>query len=271
MAFLENRSEHTRRAHEYVIKDFFDYIMDSEHESISAASVQGYVNYLNDKNSSKTIRQRFAIVKSLIKHLGLPIDVSNVSLPRIPQKPQSVLDSEQLERYFHEVSRIRKSERLKTLLTILPLTGVRIAEACGDTGLPGITRHDIIKQDGEFLVRVTGKGLKTRDIPLAPLARSALTQYLRHTDEERLFNLNHNTPRRKLRDIGHRIGAPWLTPHTLRHTFITDLVEKGVPLHVVRELAGHSSPTTTLHYCHASFESKVQAVGKLKHSGEGEK
>jgi len=265
-SYLASRSPHTKRAYEYVIGDFLGFLRRTGMRPGTEA-VQAYLNFVSKKNSPTTVRHRLSIVKSYLGYMDIGFNPKRVSIPRWNRKPKMALDHEQLQMYFEEVGKIR-SDRMKALLMILPFTGVRIAEACGDKAseLPGICRRDIFRHDGRYFVRVTGKGNKTRNIPLDSTAEKILAAYMRVHKQDKLFDIQPVTVRAKMQVIGLRVGIEGLSPHTMRHTFITELIERGVPLNAVQELAGHSNPSTTLGYAHASEQSKRSAVTNMYRS-----
>jgi len=141
-------------------------------------------------------------------------------------------------------------QRDKTLLTLIYATGIRISEALQ------LNRIDV--EDLET-IRIIGKGKKIREIPLIESAQIAIKQLLRNNE-----NLDKNSPlfigikgkrlhsrqvQKTIEEIRNKLSLPKsLTPHTLRHSFATHLLEKGVDLRTLQELLGHSSLSTTQGY-----------------------
>ncbi|HYY99960.1 MAG TPA: tyrosine recombinase XerC [Candidatus Binatia bacterium] len=150
--------------------------------------------------------------------------------------------------------------RDRAVLELLYATGMRVGELCG-LRLPDL---DL----GGDSVRVTGKGGKQRVVPFGEPARMALLGYLAEgrsallpshgTTAEALFFNRRRKPMTP-RDVRgmlerHRVGVapPGTSPHTLRHSFATHLLEGGADLRVVQELLGHVTLTTTQTYTHVS-------------------
>ena len=150
--------------------------------------------------------------------------------------------------------------RDRAVLELLYATGMRVGELCG-LRLPDL---DLAGDS----VRVTGKGGKQRVVPFGAPARAALLAYLAEgrstllpshgAAAEALF-LNRRRKPMTPRDVRgmlerHRVGVapPGTSPHTLRHSFATHLLEGGADLRVVQELLGHIAPTTTQTYTHVS-------------------
>ena len=141
-------------------------------------------------------------------------------------------------------------QRDKTLLTLIYATGMRISEALQ------LNRLDVENLE---TIRVMGKGKKIREIPLIKSAQIAVKQLLNQDQ-----NLDKNSPlfigvkgkrlnsrqvQKTIEEIRNKLSLPKsLTPHTLRHSFATHLLEKGVDLRTLQELLGHSSLSTTQGY-----------------------
>jgi site-specific recombinase XerD len=147
--------------------------------------------------------------------------------------------------------------RDRALLELLYGCGLRAAEACG-------LRMSDVDAD-EALVRVTGKGGKQRVVPLGGAAADALGRYLRlgrprlgAPSTDRVFVSVRGRPlgptdvRRSLRRELAAAGLPERSPHALRHTFATHLLEHGADLRSIQELLGHASVGTTQVYTHVS-------------------
>ncbi|KAB2862607.1 MAG: tyrosine-type recombinase/integrase, partial [Exiguobacterium chiriqhucha] len=148
-------------------------------------------------------------------------------------------------------------------------TGMRVAELCG---------MDVSSYDADLaFVHVVGKGKKERYIPIGQFAIAALDRYLdvRQTcasPQETALFLSQKGNRvttdqiryvmKRLRNQG-GLHKP-LTPHSLRHSFATDLLERGADLRAVQELLGHESLSTTGRYTHVSTE-RLRAVYQATH------
>jgi integrase/recombinase XerD len=213
---------------------------------------------------------RFCFTEELIR-----TDVAgSLDLPRAALRLPDTLDVEQVDALL---SSTKPSEpagiRDRALLELLYASGLRIGEALG------LDRQDV-SLDGGY-VRVVGKGDRERLVPVGDVALDALRRYL---DEVRPALLERavagSTARREaparggplfVSARGARLGrmAAWrairraavtagirehVTPHTLRHSFATHLLEGGADLRVVQELLGHASITTTQLYTHLTGE-----------------
>ncbi|HTG48447.1 MAG TPA: tyrosine recombinase XerC [Actinomycetota bacterium] len=148
--------------------------------------------------------------------------------------------------------------RDRAVLELLYGSGIRVGEAAG------LAVSDVDLTRGR--IRVLGKGSKTRDVPLSDDARDAIAAWLRGgratLAAEGSDALFFNRKRKSLgpRDIralvegygGRSLPGRRVTPHTLRHTFATHLLEGGADIRAVQELLGHASVATTQRYTHVS-------------------
>jgi len=127
-------------------------------------------------------------------------------------------------------------------------------------------------------LRVIGKGDKERLVPLSPLARAGLEEWLALRGDQRGALFVYREGRRR----GCRVGASWLqkrlrglalrvgldprkaSPHKFRHAYATELVDAGVGLDAVRELLGHASIATTQIYAHTSYRRLQGAAERVR-------
>jgi integrase/recombinase XerD len=188
-----------------------------------------------------------------------------IELPRQAQRLPDTLDQREVEALLDAtVGAGVLALRDRALLELLYAAGLRVSEAVG------LDREDLYA--GGF-VRVIGKGDKERLVPVGDLAVEAIAAYLSERDEPReevdpaelrrepLFTsvrgrrLDRMSAWRVLRAAATRAGLSGrVTPHTLRHSFATHLLEGGADLRVVQELLGHASITTTQLYTHITGE-----------------
>jgi integrase/recombinase XerD len=166
-------------------------------------------------------------------------------------------------------------QRDRAILETLYATGARISE------LVGLDRVDLDLQDG--MVRVFGKGAKERIVPIGRGARDALAVYLEHGRRElvglrarrdavdavvlnaRGGRLTRQGCWKIVRAAGARVGLSGrLSPHVLRHSCATHMLEHGADIRVVQELLGHASLSTTQVYTKVSPE-RLRAVYDRAH------
>jgi integrase/recombinase XerC len=190
---------------------------------------------------------------------------AELGTPRAPRRLPVVLKQRQVAELLARPEAVDPvGLRDRAVLELLYATGMRVGELCG-LRLPDV---DL----GDDSVRVTGKGGKQRVLPFGEPARVALLRYLsegrsamvpRQGDASIREALFYNRRRKPMtpRDVRgmlerHRVGiAPQGTsPHTLRHSFATHLLEGGADLRSVQEFLGHVALTTTQTYTHVSNE-----------------
>ena len=155
--------------------------------------------------------------------------------------------------------------RDRAVLETLYSTGIRASE------LVGIDRNDI--DTGERLIRIRGKGRKERIVPIGKQALDAIETYLalagRTTEPSAVFigpsgkRLTVRSVQRILENYRKKLGlSQKASPHTLRHSFATHLLESGADLRSIQELLGHASLSTTQRYTHVNLDALMVAYDK---------
>jgi len=200
-----------------------------------------------------------------------------VGAPRVPQGIPKALTEEEVEALLGAVEGADpRALRDRAILETLYATGVRISE------LVGLDRRDL--DFDAALLRVLGKGDKERVVPIGRTARAALEDYLmrgrpalerpvtrtRVTGDPVLLNARGGRLTRQgcwkiVTTAGRRVGLDGrLSPHVLRHSCATHMLEHGADIRVVQELLGHASLSTTQVYTKVSPE-RLRAVYELAH------
>jgi integrase/recombinase XerD len=199
-----------------------------------------------------------------------------VGAPRVPQGLPKALTEPEVDALLDAVDGDDpRALRDRAILETLYATGVRISE------LVGLDRADLDLEDG--LVRVLGKGSKERVVPVGRSARSAIRDYLgrgrpelerpatrRVPGDPLLLNARGGRLSRQscwtiVTGAGDRVGLEGrLSPHVLRHSCATHMLEHGADIRVVQELLGHASLSTTQVYTRVSPE-RLRAVYELAH------
>lgn len=256
---------------------------------IGPAEVHAYVEHLRTRRDDdgrpvlapSSIARALVAVRSFHRFCAaegyLDTDPSeDVGPPRVPQGIPKALDEAQVAALLGAVAGDdARAERDRALLETLYATGIRISEAVGlDVG-------DLDLDDG--LLRVLGKGGKERVVPFGRSARAALTAYLargrlelrarapRPADRDAVFlNARGGRISRQacwaiVRRAGERAGLrEQLSPHVLRHSCATHMLEHGADLRVVQELLGHATISTTQVYTKVSPD-RLRAVYEAAH------
>lgn len=226
-----------------------------------------FLGFLKEQGkSSKTMARHVASIRAFHQFL--------LREKVVDQDPSVHIESPQLEKKLPKVLNLQEVETLlespvidnhfglrdKAMLELLYATGIRVSE------LIGLNVGDIHITMG--FVRCVGKGNKERIIPIGKAAANALNHYLqdgrkhfvslKHPDEA--FFLNHHGSRltrqgfwKILKRLAREAGIEKeLTPHTLRHSFATHLLENGADLRAVQEMLGHADISTTQIYTHVT-------------------
>lgn len=200
-------------------------------------------------------------IKSLARRLARDgaIEIGVLATQRGPRLPRSVpkpLNAAEAEAAIDNVDLLHDEPWLRkrdlAVLLLLYGCGLRISEALG------LTRRDVPKAGA--MLRITGKGGKTRIVPVLPVVAEAIVDYLAHCPwtqklDGPLFvgakggQLNARMIQRALEKLRGRLGLPeTATPHALRHSFATHLLAGGGDLRAIQELLGHASLSTTQRY-----------------------
>ena len=229
---------------------------------------------INNKSlSPKTQARSKAAIKSFYKFLNKKKYIKNTTIFNL--QPVKIIKQLPRPLSFKEVIDVinisgEKKDwtglRDKTLFILIYATGLRINEALQ------LNRVDV---EGLDIIRVQGKGGKIREIPLIESATASIKQLL-DIEKNKYMNsplfkglkgkrLSPRQVQKTMEEIRNKLSLPkTVTPHALRHSFATHLLEKGVDLRTLQELLGHSSLSTTQGYTAVTVASMSKAH-KLAH------
>ena len=233
--------------------------------SIDRSKVSSHILSLNERNYAPATRARkLAAMKSFFRFLlnegiikKLPTD--DIASPKVGKALPKAITEEEVSTLLEQPNKNTEPEgkRDKAMLEMLYATGMRVSE------LVSLDVADVNLRDG--CVRCIGKGSKERVLPIHPEAIQALKDYLGdprhklvgHRKEDALF-LNHRGERLTRQGFwlilkGHAKTAnitSSISPHTLRHSFATHMLNGGANLRLVQELLDHANIATTQIYTH---------------------
>jgi len=231
--------------------------------------------------AAATIKRRAAAIRGLFRFLLREGEIDqdptlDLASPHLPRRLPRILSIEEVERLL-VLPDLRRPEgsRDRTILEVMYASGLRVSEVVGlDLGDVDLKAE---------LVRAVGKGNKERLVPMGSQAVQALRNYLRqgrpHLGKRRLTQalfLNRRGTRltrqgywKLVRGYARRakITKP-LSPHVLRHSFATHMLERGADLRAVQEMLGHAVITTTQVYTHLTRE-RLKEVYRQAHPREG--
>ena len=245
--------------------DKFDNFLKSEDVSIydvSYGNIRGYLAYLyNKKEATKSITRNISSLRSFYKYLVKNKIVKNnpmtlISNPKQDKLLPHYLTYEEVEKLLEVTSKDTLYDiRDNLIIELLYSTGIRVSE------LVNIKISDIEYSD--MSIKVLGKGKKYRIVYFGDICLSKIKKYLslRSSDNEYLLlnkrgnKLSDRSVRKIFEDII-RINHLDIkfSPHTLRHTYATHMLDDGADVRTVQELLGHASVSTTGIYTHISNE-----------------
>lgn len=271
LAVERNLSARTVEAYMRDLRQFYDFLTQSESRGqqlsdwwqVDRLLLRQYLAHLQKTCLRTSLARKLSAIKVFFRFLvreGVLLDspADALSSPRREQYLPKVLSAEQVA---HLLDHSPSGKRLLVLrdLAIFELTyscGLRVGELTSlDFGAVDLEGHQL---------RVLGKGRKERILPIGRQACIALQNYFAergHPDQQDPLFLNQRggrlTARSVQRNLKNRLrqfGLPAdVTPHALRHSFATHLLDAGADLRVIQELLGHASLSTTQKYTKVSF------------------
>lgn len=272
LTYLEiekNYSEHTLINYRIDLEDFIQFLNGLSLESVEYPILRRYLGQLRQRElKSRTIARKLSSLRSFYKFLQREGVVENnpaslVLTPKLDKSLPKFLTENEMERLINSPGERKQTNKFKKELSvrdeaifeIMYSTGIRVSE------LVGMNEEDVdlIGQ----IARVRGKGKKERMVPLGSKSVDALRKYLllREGKGRSIFrNKNGNRlTTRGVRNILERTiktvsEMRKISPHTLRHSFATHMLDRGADLRSVQELLGHASLSTTQIYTHLTTE-----------------
>jgi len=267
-----NYSAHTILSYETDLSSFVQFLHQEGINSFATVhkeSLRAFIGSLIDKGfSQRSIARKVASMRSFFKYLRrLKIINGNPALvlitPKIGKRLPSFLDEESVHQLIESPDQTTANgKRDRAILELFYSTGMRLSE------LIGLTISDLKKEEG--LIKIRGKGRKERIVPVGRKAMDAVNEYLQDEKELRLKDhvLSGDRPlfvmkegRRMYPQAVGRMVKKYIgmvsevekkSPHILRHSFATHMLNHGADMRAVKELLGHESLSTTQVYTHVS-------------------
>ena len=243
---------------------FCDFLLDTEKidefEKIKRIHINCYIKILHDNNYSPTsVTRKIASIRGWFRWLSANEIISQdpslgIELPRLTKKLPRVISVSEIEEMLNN----KLDETLQVIIELLYGAGLRVSE------LIGLELNNI--ELSSRYVRCIGKGSKERIIPIGEKAQKAIAGYLKirqllikkYKLETKQFLIKENGHLMTRQDVyvfikqQGELLRKHISPHTLRHSFATHMLENGADLRVVQELLGHSDVSTTQLYTHVS-------------------
>ncbi len=283
-------SEHTRRAYRKDILNFFSFLAESyppggpntkrkpivDLKQIDGIMLRGYLGFLHRKNKKTTIARKLSAIRSFFKFLvkkGI-IAENPAELVLTPKQDKTIPVYLSVDEMFRLLDSIQTHTLLdlrnRAIFETLYSSGIRVAE------LAGMNIADV--DFSAAVLQVSGKGNKQRIVPVGHKALAAIKAYRTRLQQETgrmaiskgplFLDRFHKrlSPRSIARILQKLVDAVGLltpvSPHALRHTFATHMLDAGADLRVVQELLGHKSLSTTQKYTHVSIDRLMETYDR---------
>jgi integrase/recombinase XerC len=289
LKYERNVSQHTLRNYESDLNQFYDYIAPADGNgnrrevdirAIDNLTIREYMASLYERRKKKSsIHRKVAALRTFFRFLcreGI-LEVNPAKLvasPRVERTLPNHLNIEQMVRFIEmpEAETVL-GKRDRAILELLYASGLRVSE------LVNLNLQDVDFENQT--VRVKGKGRKERIVPFGDYAKRALQDYLGvrgellieaeqdKIDPEAVF-MNYQGTRITTRSVGRMIDKyvkqcaeiHHISPHSLRHSFATHLLDAGADLRTLQELLGHARLSTTQQYTHVSKDKLMEPFDK---------
>jgi len=283
----KNFSANTTKNYAIDLREVSEYLQRHQSQWVKAGQVQweklpilplrSYLAQAHGRLKASSLGRRIATLRSFYKYLAKRgLIARNIALelsaPKLPKALPKFLDVDEAFRLMElPQGNDFESRRDRAILEVFYSSGLRIGELTA-LKIPALDLK-------EGMVRVRGKGSKERLVPVGAKACAAVAAYLevRPTvtsqagHEEILFlgkqgkSIHPSVVAKRLQAYAMKLGLPKkITPHMLRHSFATHLMNNGADLRGIQELLGHASLSTTQKYTHVSLD-KLMAVYDKSH------
>lgn len=289
LKYERNLSEHTLRNYASDLEQFYNHVAPPDQNNqrrdvsireIDHLVIRDFMASLYEKQKKKSsIHRKIAAIRTFFRFLCregyLEINPARlVASPRVERKLPNHLTIEQAIRFIETPDpETVLGKRDRAILELLYASGVRVSE------LVNLNLHDIDFENNSL--RVKGKGRKERVVPFGEHAKKAMETYLSvrgellieaeadKADPLSMF-MNYQGTRITTRSVGRMIDkyvkecadVHHISPHSLRHSFATHLLDAGADLRTIQELLGHARLSTTQQYTHVSTDKLMEVYDK---------
>jgi integrase/recombinase XerC len=266
----------------YLIKNHFPGNKDKEPgdqikiDEVNALIIRGYLGWLHKKNKKTTIARKLSTLRSFFRFLVKRGIISDNPAESIltPKQEKNIPEYLPVDEMFRLLDSIQSGGildlRNRAIFETLYSCGIRVSE------LVGLDVFDV--DPAGSVIRVLGKGSKERIVPIGRKALAAVRTYQEQLKNEWGISADHNGPlflnknkgrltaRSVARILDNLVKSCGLlkpvSPHTMRHTFATHMLDAGADLRIVQELLGHKSLSTTQKYTHVSIDRLMETYDR---------
>ena len=266
IVFEKGLSDRTKNSYQNDLNIYKDFLNNRNKNNINSITDKDIKDFLKERSNeqSTTIAHNLTVIKNfhsyLYKQNIVSKDISEfIDRPKLKKALPKTLSIEDIDKLLDIELDSPFAYRNKAMLELMYATGLRISE------LINLELNDINLLEGSL--KVMGKGSKERFVPIGDYAIKYLKLYLDNrselvkTNTNKLFLNNHGKPISRqgffkiLKKLLHEKGLnEEASPHTLRHSFATHLINRGADLHSVQEMLGHSDISTTRIYTEINDE-----------------
>ena len=269
-------SENTIKSYAFDLQSFLTFLGSKKRsiKEVNKSDLQQYLAYLYDLGlATTTVSRHLSTIRAFYDYLLIEGQVKAnpcelIESPKLPKNLPTVLNLEEVTKLLESFTTDSPNDiRNQAMIELLYASGMRVSE------LLDLNLSDLYLEMG--FVRCMGKGAKERIVPIGEVATEALKRYLQGP-RQALLKENKQMNALFLNRLGSRMSRQgfWkilkqqakvagirkeISPHKLRHSFATHLIENGADLRIVQELLGHTDISTTQIYTHIS-KSHLQKV-----------
>ena len=276
LKFEKRYSDHTLIAYKTDLNQFVSYILlEFEIDNVNEVShpiIRSWISNLLDSGiSSRSVNRKITTLKSLYKFL-LQEDIimenptQKIVSPKISRKLPVFLEESKMEDLFEEINfpETLEGERDKLIIDIFYMTGVRLIE------LVNLNLSNIDFQ--KSILKVIGKRNKERIIPLSPSLLEKLKKYSKDNNINNALFVNSEgvrlTPKKVYVIVNKYLSMvssqEKKSPHVLRHTFATHMLNNGADINAIKEILGHANLSATQIYTHNTID-RLKSIYKQAH------
>jgi len=258
---LEGKSPQTIRMYSYYVSRFL-----REGGKLSARSALRFLTRLRRSGySNRSLNLVVQALRAYFRFEEMDEEVEKLRPPKVPRSLPKSLTREEVKRLLSVIPEGRKRDRL--IVMLLYGAGLRVSELCN------LKIGDVDLDRGIITVR-GGKGAKDRVIPIPASLADMIRDYIASRSDDSEYVIVEERRRKKgklstktvwylLKRYGEKAGVE-VTPHRLRHSFATHMLERGVDIRAIQELLGHSNLSTTQIYTRVTVEHLKKAQEKAK-------